>query len=250
MSKTQLSSSEIQDLINRYHSELKKLEFQVDEVITTIAQLERLLENVSGREKSAISKVKVKKSKSLAVSPSLSLTSAKKGVRGRPRKIKESEKATPGKAVAKKAGTKKAVAKKAAAKKATTKKAVTKKAIAKKAITKKAITKKAAPKKATKKPKKSGYKLSAWDQYVIDSIKQAGQIRITQEIIDFVKTKAEADKLNTNDEEIKNKVTRSLQKLANRRNDIIKVPFKGKGFAYAIPDWYGVKGKLDTKFKR
>ena len=107
MSKTQLSSSEIQDLINKYHSELKKLEFQVDEVITTIAQLERFLENVSGREKYAVSKVKVRKSKSLSITPSASSTSIKKGVRGRPKKIKEVEKAGPKKTTAKKAVAKK-----------------------------------------------------------------------------------------------------------------------------------------------
>jgi hypothetical protein len=200
MSKTQLSSSEIQDLINRYHSELKKLEFQVDEVITTIAQLERLLENVNGREKSAIAKVKIKKSKSLTTAPSSSSALVKKGKRGRPKKIKVKEKDS--------------------------------------------------PQKAIKKVKKSGYKLSIWDQYVIDSLKQAGNVRITQEIIDFVKNKASLDKLKTTDEEIKNKVTRSLQKLANRRNDITKVPYKGKGFAYAIPAWFNSKGKLDNKYKK
>jgi hypothetical protein len=243
MSKTQLSSSEIQDLINKYHSELKKLEFQVDEVITTIAQLERFLENVSGREKYAITKVKVKKSKSLAVTPST--TSIKKGVRGRPKKINVVEKATPKKALAKKAVAKKAVAKKPIAKKTVSKKLITKKAVAKKST-----PKKGAPVKSIKKPKKSGYKLSSWDQYVIDSIKQSDQIRITQEIIDFVRNKTIADKLNASEEEIKNKVTRSLQKLANRRNDIIKVPYKGKGFAYAIPAWFSSKGKLESKFKR
>lgn len=234
MSKTQLSSSEIQDLINKYHSELKKLEFQVDEVITTIAQLERFLENVSGREKYAVSKVKVRKSKSLSITPSASSTSIKKGVRGRPKKIKEVEKAGP--------------------KKTTAKKAVAKKGIAKKSVAKRAVPVKTAKKanfaKKAKKAEKNGYKLSSWDQYVIESIKQSNQIRITQEIIDFVKNKATADKLNTSEEEIKNKVTRSLQKLANRRNDIIKVPYKGKGFAYAIPAWFSSKGKLDSKFKR
>ena len=200
MSKTQLSSSEIQDLINRYHSELKKLEFQVDDVITTIAQLERLLENVSGREKSAIAKVKIKKSKSLTTGSYSSSALAKKGKRGRPKKLKVEEKPT--------------------------------------------------PKKPIKASKKSGYKLSVWDNYVIEGIKQGGNVRITQEIIDFVKNKANADKLKTTTEEIKNKVTRSLQKLANRRNDIVKVTYKGKGFAYGIPAWFNSNGKLDNKYKR
>jgi len=235
MSKTQLSSSEIQDLINKYHSELKKLEFQVDEVITTIAQLERFLENVSGREKYAASKVKVRRSKSLATSPSTSSTSIKKGARGRPKKIREVEKAAPKRGIAKKAGKKQTI---------------TKKVAAKKQVVKKPVSKKTVPAKTAKKAEKSGYKLSSWDQYVIESLKQSNQIRITQEIINFVKNKAVADKLNTSEEEIKNKVTRSLQKLANRRNDIIKVPYKGKGFAYAIPAWFSSKGKLDSKFKR
>ncbi len=212
MSKTQLSSSEIQDLINKYHSELKKLEFQTDDVITTIAQLERLLENVSGREKIAISKVKVKKSKSLAAISGSATSSTKKGKRGRPKKAKP----------AKKPKTKKIKAKSAT-----------------KSVSKSAV-----------KDKKKGYKLSVWDKYVIDSITQSGNARITQEIIDFVKAKTTTDKLKTSDEEIKNKVTRSLQKLANRRNDLIKVSYQGKGFAYALPEWTNSKGKIDNKFKR
>ena len=55
---------------------------------------------------------------------------------------------------------------------------------------------------------------------------------------------------SVNDAEVKNKVTRSLQKLANRRNDLKKVAFPGKGHAYALPEWLSEKGKLGTAFKR
>jgi hypothetical protein len=197
MSKTQLSSSEIQDLINRYLSELKKLEFQVDDVKITIVHLENLLESVNGREKSAVTKVKAKKLSAVALKPAS--PPALKGKRGRPRKIK---------------------------------------------------AKTSVSQKPSKKETKKGYKLSSWDQYVIDSINQAGKVLITQEIIDFVKNKTMKAGLNSSDEEVKNKVTRSLQKLANRRNDIAKIAYKGKGFAYALPDWLNPKGKLDNKFKR
>jgi hypothetical protein len=197
MSKTQLSSSEIQDLINRYLSELKKLEFQVDDVKITIAHLENLLESVDGREKSAITKVKAKKLS--AVASKTASSSVVKGKRGRPRKIKTEIKVS---------------------------------------------------QKPSKKETKKGYKLSSWDKYTLESIDQAGKALITQEIIDFVKNKTIQASLNSSDEEVKNKVTRSLQKLANRRNDIAKIAYKGKGFAYALPEWLNAKGKLDNKFKR
>ena len=218
MKKTHLSSSEIHDLITRYRSELKKLDFQMSEVNLTIAQLEKTLKNVSDNEKAAVSKTKKRKSTPISITKSKTKTKKK---RGRPAK--------------------KAILEKRAA--------IEKKIIkAKKAGKPKKVTKVA--KKPKKIAEKKGYKLSSWDSLVINSMKDSGKVKITQEIIDYINAKMKESGKPANDTEVKNKVIRSLQKLANRRNDLKKVPYPGKGFAYALPEWMDEKGKLIKEYKR
>lgn len=201
MRKTKLSSSEIQDLINKYKSELKKLEFQTEQTNSTISELEDWLESVDQSEKSALAKMGGKKK--IVKQKSVATRTTKKG-RGRP-PTKE-----------------KKVAEKSAVK----------------------------TKKPTRKSRaKKGYKLSNWDKWLIESISEKGKPMLTQELIDSVKVKVQSAGLQSNDEEVKNKVTRSLQKLANRRNDVVKVPYKGKGFAYGVPGMSGTKGKSTRKTK-
>ncbi len=202
MRKTRLSSSEIQDLINKYQSELKKLEFQIEDVKSTIADLENWLESVELSEKTALAKMGRKRKKT---SITVSEPGAKRTKRGRPaRKDTKSSDAT-----------------------ITSEKSRTKKI------------------KSTK-----GYKLSKWDEWVIEAITQKGKPQITKGIIESVKISSKGTGLQSNDEEIKNKVIRSLQKLANRRSDLIKVPYKGKGYAYAVPGMPGAKRIVHRKLKK
>jgi len=43
-------------------------------------------------------------------------------------------------------------------------------------------------------------------------------------------------------------VARFLQKLANRHKTFVKVPYEGRGYAYALPEW--MRGKrLMAKYK-
>jgi hypothetical protein len=289
MKKTKLSSSEIHDLINRYNSDLKKIEFQASELNLTISQLESLLKNLTGLEKTASQKTKKRKSTPVTV------VSKSKKKRGRPAKkvsvkksavtknpaitskkvkqkksaVKSTRKATANatlkttpkkvakatlkitpKKVAK--ATPKKVAKVSAKKvaKATPKKAA--EATPKNAVkdAPKEIKTIAKQKKVKKTESKKGYKLTFWDEYVIESIKQSGKVRITQEIVDFVTIKMKESGKGASDSEIQNKVIRSLQKLANRRSDLKKVPYEGKGLAYALPEWMGDNGKLNKEFKR
>ncbi len=202
MRKTRLSSSEIQDLINKYQSELKKLEFQTEGIVSTITELQDWLDSVEQSEKSALSKMSKKK----RIAPLRStLPAGVKRKRGRPpRKDKK-----------------------------TSEKAII------------------SEKKQTKKEElKKGYKLSNWDKWVISGITQNGKPQITQEIIDSVKVMTQDAGVKSTEEEIKNKVIRSLQKLANRRGDLIKVPYKGKGYAYAVPGMPGSKRKVGRKLKK
>jgi hypothetical protein len=202
MSKTRLSSSEIQDLINKYQSELKKLEFQTEEIIATINQLKEWLESVEQSENDALSRLG-KKRKIAGVGKSVQLNVKKQ--RGRPPKNKKS---STGKSIS------------------------------------------SAQIKAANRKTRKGYKLSEWDQFVIDAITQKGKPQITQEIVDFAKLKAQEKGLNSGGEEVRKKVVRSLQKLVNRRGDLIKVHYKGKGHAYAIPGMAGIKKTIARKPKK
>ncbi len=201
MRKTRLSSSEIQDLISKYQSELKKLEFQTEDIVSTITELQNWLESVEQSEKTALSKMSRKRK--IAVPKVTAPTEVKK--RGRPpKKAKKS-----------------------------TEKAVS--------TTQKQIKKETA---------KKGYKLSNWDEWLISGITQKGKPMITQEILDWVKIKSQEAGIQTSENEIRNKVIRSLQKLANRRGDLVKVPYKGKGYAYATPEMPGAKRKVGRKPKK
>lgn len=202
MRKSRLSSSEIRDLINKYQSELKKLEFQTEEVIATITELQNWLESVEESEKNTLLRVR-RKPKITAVRKSAQGKVQRK--RGRPPKKekKKAEKAS----------------------------SLTKTKIEQVRISK-------------------GYKLSNWDEWVIAAITQNGKPQITQEIIDYVRIRVQDSGMTSNEEEIKNKVIRSLQKLVNRRGDLIKVPYKGKGHAYALPGMSGTKRKITKKSKK
>lgn len=191
MRKTRLSSSEIHDLINKYQSELKKLEFQTEEILSTIAELQDWLDSVEQNEKAALDKMSKKKR--------IASNGIKKR-RGRPPlREKDTSKTT-------------------------------------------IIQEKKQPKK--------GYKLSNWDKWVISGISQNGKPQITQGIVDSVKAMALEAGVKTSDEETRNKVIRSLQKLANRRGDLVKVPYKGKGYAYAIPGMPGANRKIAKNPKK
>jgi hypothetical protein len=249
MIKTNLSSSEIQDLINKYSSELKKLEFQTAEVKMTLMGLENLMKDVSSREKASFAKVKIKKT---AAVEKLNKKSGQKSIAKKAKvKVKKLTKAK----AAKESTVKKAKPQKATIAKIKKESSI-KKIVAKpkKELSNKKViakpNKKAQSKVKSKTSEKIGYKLSDWDNYVIQSIEKGGKVLITSEIIDQVKSKLNASGKSSSDAEIKNKVTRSLQKLVNRRGDLAKVSFQGKGFAYALPKWVVAKGKAAPEYSR
>ena len=200
MSTTQLSSLEIQDLINRYSSELKKLNFQVIEVQSTIQDLTALLNAVQKQESKVLSKRgrKPRTTTGKLQAPQSTVIKSKRG-----RKPKSSASVTSPETSTRKS---------------------------------KAISGKETGQK--------GYKLSAWDEAVIESLRENGKAMITSELVEATGKKAASLGLSQNAEEVKLKVVRSLQKLVNRRGDLRKVKFKGKGFAYAVPDWLSEKGRL------
>ena len=179
MNSTGLTNLELQDLINKYKSELRKLDYQIADVTATIAELEELLETDLKRQDTAVTIRKKRKRKP-----------------GRPSKIKTETR------------------------------------------------------EKIKKSRKEGYSLSVWDKFVLDGIKDSGKVLINTELLDIVKQKAIEKKIFTNDYLIKEKLNRVLQKLANRRKNIVKVKYQGRGFAYALPKWVNPNGSLDKQYEK
>lgn len=110
-----------------------------------------------------------------------------------------------------------------------------------------------APKVSKKKEKKdsktraSGYRLSEYDQDVFNALKSTGRAMINAQIVSFIEEDKKEKGENPGTDEIQKMVVRSLQKLANRRDDIKKVPYEGRGMAYALPEWLNGQGVIKKK---
>ena len=82
----------------------------------------------------------------------------------------------------------------------------------------------------TRKP----YPLSTWDKLVLEVIKDNGRPTTSKEI--YEKAMAKAAKMGIAMEEVKmkSKINQCLVKLSGRRDDLKKLKYGGRGFAYAI----------------
>ncbi len=101
--------------------------------------------------------------------------------------------------------------------------------------------------KSSKKDRSSGYRLSEYDLLVFKALEETGSAMLTAEITDFIVAQQGA---NGDANKAQTMVVRSLQKLANRRDDIRKVSYEGRGRAYALPNWVNGKGNLKRKYAR
>lgn len=110
--------------------------------------------------------------------------------------------------------------------------------------------KKATKKKSGKKSRSEGYRLSEYDLLVFKALEETGSAMINSEIVSFIEADQKARGQTADADYIQTMVVRSLQKLANRRDDILKVPYEGRGRAYALPSWVNNKGELKRKHSR
>ena len=83
---------------------------------------------------------------------------------------------------------------------------------------------------STRKP----YPLSIWDNIIIDVIKENGKPATSKEIYDRAMAKAVAKGVKMDETKMKSKINQCLVKLANRRHDLKKVKYQGRGFAYTL----------------
>ncbi len=84
---------------------------------------------------------------------------------------------------------------------------------------------------------KRNFPLSEWDKLIIDSLQESGKAMINQEIYDAIVGKLKERDLFRDETKAKAKLNQCLVKLANRRGDLLKVRFEGRGFAYVLPEW-------------
>ena len=82
----------------------------------------------------------------------------------------------------------------------------------------------------TRKP----YPLSTWDKLVLEVIKDNGRPTTSKEIYDKVMAKAEKMGIAMDEAKMKAKINQCLVKLSGRRDDLKKLKYGGRGFAYAI----------------
>ncbi|MCB9291436.1 MAG: hypothetical protein H6560_29305 [Lewinellaceae bacterium] len=244
MSQPPLKPLEIEDLLNQYRSDLRKLEYQIHKTQTVIQELEA--QAAEAEEALSREEAKALPSAKKAKAPA----KTRKGKRGPGRPPKAQAAASPKPDTqeetteeTKTPETKARGRKGSAGKKATGKK----RGPGRPPKSKSAESSPKTTKKERSEKKGAGYRLSEWDQFVINSLKEKQQAMITQDFLDIAKA---APDIKSGEAQIKVKLNRSLHKLANKKEALVKVEHPGRGYAYAMKEWLNNKGELPKKFAR
>ena len=224
MANSTMSSAAIKQLIEEYSSELKKLQFKTELTKTTIAELKNDLAEANERENAA------QQAKLESVSSDAAPAPKKRTASRKPKAASEP-------AAAATAETPAEPAEEAPAKAATPKR-------------KPAAKKRSTTRKKKAKDRSAGYRPSEFDMLVMESLDTTGKVMIASEMQDYIKEKFDKDDRSMSEDKIKVMVTRSLQKLANRRDDLKKVRYDGRGWAYAQPKWVSPSGEVKKKYQR
>ena len=85
-------------------------------------------------------------------------------------------------------------------------------------------------KEKTRKP----YPLSKWDNIVLEVIRETGKPTTSKEIYDKAMAKAVVAGIAMDEIKMKSKINQCLVKLSGRRDDLKKIKYGGRGYAYAI----------------
>ena len=92
-----------------------------------------------------------------------------------------------------------------------------------------------------------GYRLSEWDLFVVNCLLREEKALITSDFLDAAEI---SDEITAGTSEIKIKLNRSLHKLANKKGILVKVEYPGRGYAYALAQWLNGRGELPKKYAR
>lgn len=209
MNKLSLSRSELQELIGRYYSEVRKLSYQLQKTQKTIQELQVELNQKPAFDIPEIPSVSIANiTKGKVINQQTDIAPKAEAVseeptnkrRGRPSKNIDSS------------GKRKSI--------------------------------------LNTNGKKRGYKLSETDNFVMRQLNDFQKPLIAAEIIYLAEEDAKAKGEQFDLDDFKIKLNRSIHKLANRRGDILKLRYEGRGFSYALPEWTSKDGKLKKKFSR
>lgn len=226
MEYTKLTPLEVRDLINKYQSDLRKLEFQTLRTQALIKELENFAadaEEALSLEEAKIEELPAAGTEKLRT-PSAD-AAPKKKAEAKPEKAKTKTKSKGKKRGRPKGSTSKKKPGRPPKKKTTEDK------------------KQDSPTKSSS--PEAGYRLSDWDQFVIDRLKEVQSAMTTS---DFADAAVKDESIDSGEAQIKVKLNRSLHKLANKKNLLVKVEHSGRGFAYALSDWLNNKGELPKKY--
>lgn len=105
----------------------------------------------------------------------------------------------------------------------------------------------ARPRRIETRPRKP-YPLSDWDTLILNIIKEEGRAILSKDL--YNKCFIRADELGISMDEIKNKakINQCLVKLSDRRHDIMKVRYGGRGYAYCLPEWVDDDGRIKEEY--
>lgn len=194
---TKLNEFDIIDLLNEYHSELRKMKQKMVFVKAKIAELEAQLEGVKLKSRrprlETIADDENFEMETVAETPAAPKTPGKRG--RKPKNVNSGE---------------------------------------------------AAQMPAVKQRRQR--KLSNWDYMVIDSLREKGKALASSDLFSRFESKVKEAGISEAEDKLKFKLNQILVKLSNKRGELAKVAYPGRGFAYALPDWVNEKGKLLKEF--
>ena len=279
-----MTSKELEELLVHYNSAKKKLEFQLESTKQTIADLKKQVGGAAPKRRGRPAKAKTataakpktaakrgRTAKAKTTTAAKPKTAAKRGrpakaktttaakpktaaKRGRPAKAKTTTAAKPKTAAKRgrpaKAKTTTAAKPKTAAKRGrpakaktatTAKKTVAKKPVAKKTAAKKTVAKKPAAKSASQ---GAGYKLSDWDQFIIDDLKKAKVVLTKNQLCEDAKKWSDSKKKGLSQDQVYTKVSNVLHKLTNKKSLVNRFSNDKIKNAYGLSDWFTASGNL------
>ncbi len=254
MSKPKLNPLEIKGLLNQYHSELRKLEYQIHQTKSIIQELEsqaaELQEALSPEDTRALPAAagKPQKGKKRAGRPTKAKAAATGADAGKTaEKEAEIPAAEPRETEAVKEGPPAAETGKPATGRPRGKRTAKKDTAAARKKPGRPLSKAGAKKAGKSAEKGAGYRLSYWDKFVIESLRAKGKSLIASDFVDIAK---EDPDIKEGEAQVKVKLNRSLHKLSNKKDLLEKVEYSGRGYAYALPEWLDKKGDLPKKYAR
>ena len=210
ISMINLKEVEIQDLIGRYESELKKLTYQSEKVQETISELQSYI----GIQKAApIQKSAPKKKTPMIISPPEGVYSGTfSHSTGNTKKVKKQASISVSGASV--------------------------------------VEILSNPSEFDLPENGAGYRLSEWDHFIIDSLKGARTTLVNNDFFKLAANRVKAQGLDMTRTQLHGKINRSIHKLTHEREMIKKIRFSGKGYAYALNEWLDDNGKLLLRYKR